>query len=46
LGKALMQGGDRRSRELFSYVDLEARMRRDHPLHAIREIAKAALEMP
>jgi len=28
---------------LFSYVDLEARVRRDHPLRAIREIANAAL---
>jgi transposase len=28
---------------LFSYVDLEARVRRDHPLRPIREIANAAL---
>jgi transposase len=28
---------------LFSYVDLEVRVRRDHPLRAIREIANAAL---
>jgi hypothetical protein len=27
----------------FSYVDLEARVRGDHPLRAIREIANAAL---
>jgi hypothetical protein len=27
-----MRGGDERSGELFSYVDLEARVRRDHPL--------------
>lgn len=39
-----MRGGDSRSGELFSYVDLEARVRRDHPLRAIREIANAALE--
>lgn len=29
-----MRGGDARSGELFSYVDLEARGRRDHPLSA------------
>ena len=38
-----MRGGDSRSGSLFSYVDLEARVRRDHPLRAIREIANAAL---
>jgi transposase len=38
-----MRGGDERSGSLFSYVDLEARVRRDHPLRAIREIANAAL---
>src|SRR5258708_13914955 len=31
-----VRGGDDRSGELFSYVDLEARVRRDHPLRAIR----------
>ena len=39
-----MRGGDERSGELFSYVDLEARVRKDHPLRAIREIVNAALE--
>lgn len=34
---------DSRSGSLFSYVDLEARVRRDHPLRVIREIANAAL---
>jgi transposase len=29
---------------LFTVVDLEARVRRDHPLRAIREFAEAALE--
>jgi transposase len=29
---------------LFSYVELEARVRRDHPLRGIREIANAALD--
>jgi len=38
-----MRGGDERSGELFSYVDLEARVRRDHPLRVIREIVNAAL---
>ncbi len=38
-----MRGTDERTGELFSYVDLEARVRRDHPLRAIREIASAAL---
>ena len=39
-----MRGGDRQPGELFSYIDLEARVRRDHPLRAIGEIANAALE--
>jgi transposase len=38
-----MRGSDERSGSLFSYVDLEARVRRDHPLRAIREIANGAL---
>ena len=38
-----MRGGDDRTGELFSYVDLEARVRRDHPLRAIRVIVNAAL---
>ena len=38
-----MRGGDERSGELFSYVDLEARVRADHPLRAIRAIANEAL---
>jgi len=38
-----MRGEDERSGELFSYVDLEARVRADHPLRAIREIVNAAL---
>ena len=38
-----MRGSDKRSGELFSYVNLEDRVRRDHPLRAIREIANAAL---
>jgi transposase len=38
-----MRGQDERTGELFSYVDLEARVRPDHPLRAIREIANQAL---
>ena len=38
-----MRGADQRSGSLFSYVDLEARVRRDHPLRLIRQIANAAL---
>jgi transposase len=39
-----MRGTDERTGALFSFVDLEARVRRDHPLRPIREIANAALE--
>ena len=38
-----MRGMDAGSGQLFSYVDLEARVRRDHPLRVIREIANTAL---
>ena len=38
-----MRGGDERTGALFSYVDLEVRVRRDHPLRKIREIVNAAL---
>ena len=38
-----MRGGDERTGELFSYVDLEDRVRRDHPLRAIRLIVNEAL---
>ena len=36
-----MRGGDKRTGELFSYVDLEKRVRSDHPLRAIRGLATA-----
>ncbi len=39
-----MRGSDQKSGSLFSYVDLEARVRKDHPLRAIRTIVNAALE--
>ena len=38
-----MRGTDERSGPLFSYVDLESRVPKDHPLRAIREIANGAL---
>ncbi len=38
-----MRGDDTRTGEPFSYVDLEARVRRDHPLRAIRTIVNEAL---
>ena len=39
-----MRGADERSGVLFSFVDLEARVRRDHPLRSIRRITDVALE--
>jgi len=39
-----MRGSDRRSGELFSYVDVERRVRSDHPLRAIRSIVNETLE--
>lgn len=38
-----MRGSDERSGSLFSYVDLEARVRGDHPLRVIRGLSNAAL---
>ena len=38
-----MRGSDDNSGSLFSYVDVESRIRSDHPLRRIREIANAAL---
>ena len=38
-----MRGTDERSGQLFSYVDLEARVRSDHPLRSIRAIVNDAL---
>lgn len=38
-----MRGGDDRTGELFSYVDLEVRVRRNHPLRAIRTIVTEAM---
>jgi transposase len=38
-----MRGPDERSGQLFSYVDLEQRIRPDHPLRAIRGLTDSAL---
>ena len=38
-----MRGSDKRSGELFSYIDLDQRVRPDHPLRAIRSLTEAAL---
>src|SRR5260370_26781023 len=38
-----MRGSDKRSGGLFSYVDLEKRVRQDHPLRAIRSLTDTAL---
>ena len=39
----MIRGTDEGSGSLFSYVDLETRVPKDHPLRAIREIANGAL---
>jgi transposase len=38
-----MRGDDANSGSMFSYIDLEKRVRADHPLRVIRAIANAAL---
>ena len=38
-----MRGSDTRTGELFSYVDLEERVPRDHPLRLIRAIVNEVL---
>ncbi|SEJ91501.1 hypothetical protein SAMN05518849_11819 [Sphingobium sp. AP50] len=38
-----MRGTDRRTGQLFSYINLEARVLADHPLRTIRVIADDAL---
>jgi hypothetical protein len=38
-----MRGNDEICGSLFSYIDLEKRVRADHPLRAIRQIVNAAL---
>lgn len=38
-----MRGSDERTGSLFSYVDIESRIARDHPLRLIRELVNDAL---
>ena len=38
-----VRGGDDRTGALFSYVDLDARVRADHPLRIMRELVNVAL---
>ena len=38
-----MRGTDERTGSLFSYVDLEARVRKDHPLRTIRRLVNETL---
>jgi transposase len=38
-----MRGEDRRTEQLFSYVSLESRVPRNHPLRTIRDLVNAAL---
>jgi transposase len=38
-----MRGSDERTAELFSYIDLEKRVRPDHPLRSIRTLVNEAL---
>jgi len=38
-----MRDEDRRSGSLFSYVDIETRVRSDHPLRTIKSLADEAL---
>ena len=38
-----MRGSDKRTGSLFSYVDVEARMRKDHPLRTIRALVDETL---
>ena len=39
-----MRGDDAICGKLFSYIDLEKRVRADHPLRVIREVANTALK--
>jgi transposase len=42
-GEANLRGSDERTGSLFSYVDLEARVRKDHPLRTIRLLVNETL---
>jgi transposase len=43
VGREFVRGSDEKTGALFSYVDLEARVRADHPLRAVRQLANEAL---
>ena len=43
-GSNAMRGADEQSGSMFSYVSLEERVPKDHPLRAIRRITDRALE--
>ena len=38
-----MRGNDQQQEEVFSYIGLEQRVPKDHPLRAIRQMTDAAL---
>ncbi len=38
-----MRGSDERTGALFSYIDLEARVRNDHPLRSVRVVVNEAI---
>jgi transposase len=40
-----VRGSDERTGSLFSYVDLEARVRKDHPLRTIRRLVNETLAL-
>ena len=42
-GDGWMRGGDEQSWSLFSYVDLEARVGKSHPLRLIRGVVNEGL---
>jgi transposase len=43
VGRESVRGSDEKTGALFSYVDLEARVRADLPLRAVRRLANEAL---
>jgi hypothetical protein len=40
-----MRGADEQQSQIFSYLSPKARVRKDHPLRAVREIVNAALAL-
>src|SRR3978361_874347 len=42
-GRLILRGSDESTGSLFSYVDLEARVRQDHPLRTIRRLVNETL---